>query len=102
MISNRALFKATKSTALSNVIGEGRLRWAGHVRRMQENRVPKKVLFGVLEGGKSKRGKPRTTWSHCLEKDCGERNISNWINAASDRLKWKKMITFLIHNKCLK
>ena len=35
------------------------LRWAGHVTRMEDVRVPKAVFFGELQEGKRVRGAPR-------------------------------------------
>ena len=32
------------------------LRWAGHVTRMPEERLPKKILYGELEMGKRSQG----------------------------------------------
>jgi hypothetical protein len=39
-------------------IKKGRLRWLGHLERMDDNRVPKRVLYG-RPGGRRKKGRPR-------------------------------------------
>jgi len=41
-ISNEKLFKLTRMQPLENYVRHHRLRWAGHVRRMEDDRLPKK------------------------------------------------------------
>jgi hypothetical protein len=43
---------------LEDTIRKYRLRWAGHVKRMDDTRL-KKILFGTLVGGKKSAGKPK-------------------------------------------
>jgi hypothetical protein len=43
---------------------------AGHVRRMDDTRLPKKILFGTVAGGKKSAGKPKKNRVDCLEEDC--------------------------------
>ena len=38
-----------------------RLCWFGHVQRMEENRIPKRILYMNL-GTKRMRGRPRNRW----------------------------------------
>ena len=38
-----------------------RLRWIGHEQRMEENRIPKRVLYMNL-GTTGMRGRPRNRW----------------------------------------
>ena len=41
------------------LISLARMRWAGHLIRMGNERLPKKIVFGALAEGKRGRGKPR-------------------------------------------
>ena len=51
-ISNADLYSITDTCELENFVRKYRLRWgAGHVRCMDDNRLPKKVLFGEIKGG---------------------------------------------------
>jgi hypothetical protein len=42
--------------------------WVGHLGRMEENRMPKKILTQELEGTR-RRGKPRKGWIEEVERD---------------------------------
>ena len=88
-IHNEELYKITKTRAISEIIKEKRMKWAGHVRRMSENRLPKKILFGEIIGGARKRGKPSLTWTKCLLDDCCHRGIggngSFWVKESAVR-----------------
>jgi hypothetical protein len=55
-ISNDRLYKLTGMEPLEDTIRKYRLRWAGHVRRMDDTRLPKKILFETLKSaGKLKK-----------------------------------------------
>ena len=49
-------------------IDEGALRWFGHVERMENNRISKRVYVGECAGSRSL-GSPRKTWIDTV-KDC--------------------------------
>jgi hypothetical protein len=49
-----------------NIVGDikiRRLRWAGHIRRVEYERIPKKVLNGKFPNTRPM-GKPRISWKH--------------------------------------
>ncbi len=48
VISNKKLYKLIASCPIENYIGKYRMRWAGHVGRVESDRIPKKILFGDL------------------------------------------------------
>ena len=96
-ISNDRLYKLTKMEPLEDTIRKYRLRWAGHVRRMDDTRLPKKILFGNVAGGKKSAGKPKKNWVDCLEEDCARANIpyGSWTEKAKNRTTWQKSISSL-------
>jgi hypothetical protein len=53
--------QALKKPAIIETIRLNRLRWFGHVQRMEENRIPKRVLYMNL-GTTRLRGRPRNRW----------------------------------------
>ena len=62
----RELFKVTKG--VDERTDEGVLRWLGHVERMEDNRIDKRVYVGECAGSRSV-GRPRKRWTDTV-KDC--------------------------------
>jgi hypothetical protein len=48
--------------------------WYGHVKRMEEGRLPKHILEWHAEG-RRRRGRPRTTWKQDIMMAMAERNL---------------------------
>ncbi|XP_030752880.1 uncharacterized protein LOC115879957 [Sitophilus oryzae] len=47
---------------ISEDIKINQLRWYGHVQRMEENRIPKKILNWTPQGKRKRGGIPRWSW----------------------------------------
>ena len=67
------------------MIKSRRLRWAGHVVRMEEGRRTSKILTGKPTG-KRPLGRLRRRWEDNIrmELEIGI-NTGNWVNSAQDR-----------------
>jgi hypothetical protein len=100
-ITNAKLYKLTNSSPLSGTNSKYRLRWAGHVRRMPSERIPKRVLFGELVDGKRARGRQPVEYWDCLEDDLARANVKSsgkrghWCEASKNRTEWLKTISHL-------
>ena len=70
---------------------EHRLRWLGHVGRMEDERVPKCVLFGKIMGKRS-RGRPRVTLADVVTNDLLTRKIGKWYKLCQDRTVWRDYV----------
>ena len=51
-------------------------RWVGHVLRMNDDKLPKIVLFGQLFGATRKAGRPHLGWEDVINKDLKEMGTS--------------------------
>ena len=73
------------------------LKWYGHVKRMEEGRLPKKVMRWSPPG-RRKRGRPKLTWAEEIRGLMEEKGLmeEDW----NDRDKWKKKIIY--SKTCLK
>ena len=68
------------------VVKSRRMRWAGHVARMEEGRGVHRVLVGKPEG-KRPLGRPRRSWEDNIKMDLQEvgRGYGDWVELAQDR-----------------
>ena len=75
-----------RSPNIVRVIKSRRLRWAGHVARMEEGRSAFKILTGKSTGNRPL-GRPRRRWEDNIRMDLEEIGISarNRVDLAQDR-----------------
>ena len=75
------------------VVKSRRMRWAGHVARMGEDRVVQSVLVGNPEG-KRPLGRPRRRWEDNIKMDLQEvgGGRGDWMELAQDRDRWRAFV----------
>ena len=61
ILTNKEIYASVKKHTIIEKIRLNRLRWFGHVQRMEENRIPKRVLYMNLRTTRL-RGRPRNRW----------------------------------------
>ena len=82
-----------RSPNIASVIKSRRLRWAGHVARMEEGRSAFKILIGKPTGKRSL-GRPRRRWEDNIRLDLEEIGINtrSWVDSAQDRDYWRALV----------
>ena len=90
---NEELRSLYRSPNIVRVIKSTRLRWAGHVARMEEGRSAFKILTGKPTG-KRPLGRPRRRWEDNIRMDLEEIGINagNWVDSAQDRFYWRAFV----------
>ena len=70
------------------------LRWAGHVVRMPDERLPKRLLYGELCAGKRSRGGQKKRFKDTLKVSlkCCSFDHNAWEELASDRPAWRSKV----------
>ena len=91
-VTNVDVLERTQHKNVSDIIQERRLRWFGHVARMNECRFPKQTMDWQPRG-KRKRGRPKLTWKETLSKDLKQIDITyeDAKATAQNRLEWKEL-----------
>jgi hypothetical protein len=70
-LHNEELNNLYSLPSIVRVVKSRRIRWAGHVARMEEDRVVHRVLVGRPEG-KTQLGRPRRRWEDNIKMDLHE------------------------------
>ena len=96
VISNKDLFKVMKTRCLTDDIKCRRMRWLGHVFRMEPD-CTAKIALRWTPPGKRKPGRPRTTWRRTITTELAENHLTlgEAQNRARDRLWWKQFVVAL-------
>ena len=93
-IRNEEIRKITgnEETAVDK-IKTRRLRWFGHVSRMDNNRLPNLALHTQVEGQRSV-GRQRARWRDGVMEDIRRTggNIAEVLSSVKDREKWKAFV----------
>ena len=78
---------------IARVVKSRRMRWAGHVARMGEDRGAHRVLVGKSEG-KRPLGRPRRRWEDNNKMDLQEvgGGRGDWMELAQDRDGWRSLV----------
>ena len=86
-----------RSPNIVRVIKSKRLRWEGHVARMEEGRSAFKILTGKPTG-KRPLGRPRSRWEDNIRMDLEEIGINtrNWVASARDRDYWNAALNLRV------
>jgi hypothetical protein len=75
-----------------------KMRWAGHVARMGEDRGVYRVLVGKPEGQRPL-GRPRRRWEDTIGMDVQEVGCGgmDWIGLAQDRDMWRALVNAVMN-----
>jgi hypothetical protein len=88
--------KLNELYSLPNIVREvksRRMRWAGHMARMGEDRGVRRVLVGKPEE-KRPLGRPRRRWENTIKMDLQEvgGGRGDWMDLAQDRDRWRALV----------
>ena len=88
---NRELEELSKGENIVKWIKGQRISWLGHRKRMEEDRMHKKIFAQELEGTR-RRGRPRKGWREEIERDLQVLGMRRWRELVIDGEKWRGSI----------
>ena len=93
-VSNEDVLEKAELPSVESILLKQQLRWAGHVARMKDSRMPKAVLIGELKAGNRNRGAPKNRYKDQLKKQLSSAKIPpiSWQDDASDRQTWRSTV----------
>ena len=76
---------------MHTVLKLAQLRWTGHVIRMHDERLPKKVFHGKLQEGKRSQGDQKKRYKDSLKASLKDFDIpfGSWEQTGHERSKWR-------------
>ena len=95
-IRNETILGWCNVAKVSNIVSHRRLRWLGHLARMPDERLPKRVLFGHMDGS-GVRGNSQKQWVDYVREDLQFAGLSfTWWRKSQDRAVWRAAIECLL------
>ena len=97
-LHNEELNDLYSSPNIVRVIKLRRMRWAGHVARMGDERGVYRVLVGKREGRRPLR-RPRYRWVDNIRMDLQEVGCGyvDWIGLTQDRDRWRTLVSAVMN-----
>jgi hypothetical protein len=87
ILTNKEIYAMVKKPTITETIKLNRLHWFGHVQRMEENGIPKNVLYMNLEAIRL-RGRPRKRWKGEVRDNGRLDGGKGWKERVYSREKW--------------
>ncbi|XP_070195736.1 uncharacterized protein [Littorina saxatilis] len=87
---NNEVLEQAIMPSMYTLLRQRRLRWLGHVCRMEDGRIPKDLLYGELASGKRAQGRPQLRYRDVCKRDMKalDMDINGWEDR--DRARWRQ------------
>jgi hypothetical protein len=97
-LHNKELHDLYSSPNIFGMIKSRRVRWTGHVARMEEKSNTYRLFVGKAEG-KRPLGRPRHRWEDNIRMDLLELGWGDvdWIGLAQDRNRWRALVNLVLN-----
>ena len=93
-ITNIEVLQRANSISIHTMIQKNQLRWAGHLVRMDDTRLPKRLFYCQLANGKRLPGGQKKRFKDNLKSSLKSFSIDTdtWENTATDRSAWRSTV----------
>ncbi len=88
------ILKQADLPSIHTLLQRNQARWAGHVVRMSDERLPKQLLYGQLSEGKRHRGRPKKRFKDSLKDSLRSLGIPHdtWETLATEKSTWRSTV----------
>ena len=92
-VTNAEVLKRTNCISIEAMLLKSCLRWTGHVIRMEDHSIPKQLLFGELEQGLRRQGRPCKLFKDTVKAGLKWYGIppTELVATALDRQRWRTL-----------
>lgn len=92
-VTNTEVLERCEMTSVEAMIMKAQLRWAGHLVRMPDSRIPKQVFYSELEDGQRKQGRPKKRYRDCLKTSLtlADIDVQTWESSTGNRSEWRHL-----------
>ena len=93
-VTNKEILERAGLPSMADILIEKGLRWLGHVHRMGQERLPRRLLYSQLCEGKRNQGRPRLRFKDVAKRNMKWRKIDveSWQSTANNRAVWRAAI----------
>ena len=93
-VTNADVLSRAGLPTMYTLLRQRRLRWLGHVRRMEDGRIPKDILYGELALGRRTTGRPHLRYKDVCARDVKAVGIDtkSWEGLAAYRTGWRSAL----------
>ena len=94
-VPDTEVLQRAESESIHVILLHSQLRWADHVQRMDDSRLPKRLLYGELTAGQRSLGRPKKRYKDSLKESLKRCDIpsSTWEASANDRPAWCSLVS---------
>nr|VZI12169.1 unnamed protein product [Spirometra erinaceieuropaei] len=88
------VLERTGMLSIYSMLRQMQLRWSGHLVRMDDERLPKRLFYGDVATGYRRQGGPIRRYKDTLKSSLKllQINPTNWEELASDRPTWRRTV----------
>jgi hypothetical protein len=99
ILTSKEFYAFVKKSTITETIRLNRLHWFGHVLRMEDSRISKRVLYMNL-GATRLRDRQRNMWQDEVREDGRVVGREGWQAKVHNREEWKKLMR-MARNHCI-
>ena len=83
-----------KVKSIESLVIRNQMRWVGHVRRMDDTRLPKRLFYGELKLGKRPQHRPKKRFKDVIKSNLKLMGLDpvSWETIADDRNAWRNAV----------